>query len=137
MKDFVVGAQLYSVRKFMQNRPYIEATLKAIREMGYTTVQLSGQNRAIEDEFYADLLEKYGLKCVVTHNSLADFEDGFDALVKRHVSGLRVSSAGKMAGIRQSLAILIDGMIRQENAERPQDFVSVADSIRAIMQEIS
>ncbi len=84
MKDFVVGAQLYSVRKFMQNRPYIEATLKAIREMGYTTVQLSGQNRAIEDEFYADLLEKYGLKCVVTHNSLADFEDGFDALVKRH-----------------------------------------------------
>ena len=63
--------------------------------------------------------------------------DELDALVKRHVSGLRVSSAGKMAGIRQSLAILIDGMIRQENAERPQDFVSVADSIRAIMQEIS
>ncbi len=84
MKNFIVGAQLYSVRKFMQNKPYIDATFKAIRAMGYTTVQLSGQNRAIEDEFFADKLKEHGLRCVVTHNSLKDFEEDLDALVKRH-----------------------------------------------------
>ncbi len=84
MKDFLVGAQLYSIRRLMQDKENIDRTFREIRRMGYTTLQLSGQNREIEDEFYADKLQEYGLKCVVTHNSLKDFEEGFDALVKRH-----------------------------------------------------
>ena len=84
MKEFLVGAQLYSVRKLMQTKQDIDATFKRISEMGYTTVQLSGQNREIEDAFYADKLSEYGLKCVVTHNSLKDFEEDTDALVRRH-----------------------------------------------------
>ena len=84
MKNFVVGAQLYSIRKFMQSEPYIDATFKAIRAMGYTTCQLSGQNTKIPYQFYADKLQEHGLKCVVTHNSLKDFEENFDELVARH-----------------------------------------------------
>lgn len=84
MKNFLVGAQLYSVRKLMQDKESIDNTFKELRRMGYTTVQLSGQNREIEDEFYADKLKEYGLRCVVTHNGMKDFEEDFDALVKRH-----------------------------------------------------
>ena len=84
MKDFLVGAQLYSIRRLMQDKESIDKTFKAIKAMGYTTLQLSGQNREIESEFYADKLNEYGLKCVVTHNSLKDFEEGLDELVKRH-----------------------------------------------------
>ena len=45
MKDFVVGAQLYSVRSLAQNAEDLAKTLKALKEMGYNTVQLSGQSR--------------------------------------------------------------------------------------------
>ncbi len=84
MKNFVCGAQLYSVRKLMQDEASIDKTFAAIKAMGYTSLQLSGQNRELPDEFFADKLEQYSLKCVVTHNSVKDFEEGFDALVKRH-----------------------------------------------------
>ena len=84
MKNFLVGAQLYSIRRLMQDKENIDKTFREIRRMGYTTLQLSGQNREIEPEFYTDKLNEYGLKCVVTHNSLTDFEEGFDELVRRH-----------------------------------------------------
>ncbi|MBR4235906.1 MAG: sugar phosphate isomerase/epimerase [Clostridia bacterium] len=84
MKNFVVGAQLYSVRPLMQTEQDIAATFKAIREMGYTTCQLSGQNRSIPSEKIAELLKEAGLKCVVTHNSMKDFEEDIDALIQRH-----------------------------------------------------
>lgn len=84
MKDFVTGAQLYSVRSLAQNAEDLGKTLKALKEMGYNTVQLSGQSRDIPDEEVAELLQITGMQCVVTHNSMADFEEKFDDLVKRH-----------------------------------------------------
>ncbi len=62
--------------------------------------------------------------------------DEMDALVRRHISGLRINSSAKMQGLRSSIGILLDVMVRQEPQERPQDFVYVADSIKAILQEI-
>jgi len=62
--------------------------------------------------------------------------DEMQALVRRHISGLRINSTAKMQGLRTSIGILLDAMVRQEPNERPQDFVYVADSIKAIIQEI-
>lgn len=62
--------------------------------------------------------------------------DEMQALVRRHISGLRINSTAKMQGLRTSVGILLDAMVRQEPKERPQDFVYVADSIKAIIQEI-
>jgi serine/threonine protein kinase len=59
-----------------------------------------------------------------------------EALARRHVSGLRINSAAKMKDLRSSIGILLDAMVRQEPKERPQDFVYVADSVKAILQEI-
>ena len=84
MKNFVVGAQLFSVRSLVQTPEDMKTTFAALKGMGYTTVQLSGQNRQIPDELVADLLEESGLKCVVTHNSMQDFEEGLDATIARH-----------------------------------------------------
>ncbi|NMA43033.1 MAG: serine/threonine protein kinase [Oligosphaeraceae bacterium] len=62
--------------------------------------------------------------------------DEIQALARRHISGLRLNSAAKMQGLRNSIAILLDAMLRQEPNERPQDFEYVADSLKAIIQEI-
>ncbi|NLF94612.1 MAG: serine/threonine protein kinase [Oligosphaeraceae bacterium] len=59
-----------------------------------------------------------------------------EALARRHVSGLRINSTAKMKDLRSSIGILLDAMVRQEPKERPQDFSYVADSVKAILQEI-
>lgn len=62
--------------------------------------------------------------------------DEIDALARRHVSGLRLTNSSKMAGIRPAIAELMGKMIRQHNQERPQDFISVAQTIQEILQKI-
>ena len=62
--------------------------------------------------------------------------DEIGALAKRHVSGLRLSNAGKMDGFTPSLAELMDLMIRQDKRERPQDFLSVAKRLVEIGPEL-
>ena len=84
MKNFVVGAQLYSVRSLCQDAATFDTTLAAIKAMGYNTVQISGVSREIPDEVVADLLKKYALKCVVTHNPMQEFENELPQLIARH-----------------------------------------------------
>ncbi len=59
-----------------------------------------------------------------------------DALAKRHVSDLRISNTGKLNGISPKLAQIIDLMIRQNNAERPQDFLEVANVLKNLLKEL-
>ena len=47
MKNFVIGAQLYSVRTLVQNADDLRKTLASLKEMGYNTCQLSGIEKAI------------------------------------------------------------------------------------------
>lgn len=84
MKNFIVGAQLYSVRNLAQNAEDLKNTLISLKAMGYNTCQLSGQSRDIPDEVVADILAETGMKAVVTHNSMQDFEEGIDQLIARH-----------------------------------------------------
>ncbi|MBQ3080762.1 MAG: sugar phosphate isomerase/epimerase [Clostridia bacterium] len=84
MKDFVVGAQIYSVRTLAQSAQGLKDTLIKLKAMGYNTCQLSGQSREIPDEVVRDILQETGMKCVVTHNSIDDFDNALDELIKRH-----------------------------------------------------
>ena len=63
MKNFVVGAQLYSVRSLTQSAEGLKNVLESVKAMGYTTCQLSGQSREIPDEVVADLLSETGMRC--------------------------------------------------------------------------
>ena len=99
MKNFVIGAQLYSVRTLVQDAEGLKNTLKSLKEMGYNTCQLSGQSRDIPDEVVRDILEETGMTPVVTHNSMDDFDKELDALIRRHkIWGVKYAGLGSMSG---------------------------------------
>ncbi len=99
MKNFVVGAQLYSVRNLAQNAEDLKNTLMSLKEMGYNTCQLSGQSREIPDEAVRDILLETGMTPVVTHNSMDDFDKHLDALIRRHkLWGVKYAGLGGMSG---------------------------------------
>jgi len=60
------GAQLYTLKDYMQNLEDFENTLKRVAEIGYKYVQISGACD-FEPEWLKEKLEKYGLECVLTH----------------------------------------------------------------------
>lgn len=84
MYKVLTGAQMYSVRTLTQTQEGLDATLKALKEMGYTSVQLSGQNPALDPSAVRDALDKYGLICPATHTSFTEYEENLDALIARH-----------------------------------------------------
>lgn len=64
MKKFKVGIQLYSVRDEMEKD--MDATLKAIAEMGYDCVEFAGFFDKSAEEVKA-MLDKYGLEAISVH----------------------------------------------------------------------
>lgn len=78
MKKFKVGIQLFSVRDAMEKD--MDATLKAVKEMGYDYVEFAGYFGKSAEEVRA-LLDKHGLECVSVHQAPAlFFEEGQKAI---------------------------------------------------------
>ena len=71
MKQFKVGLQLYSVRDEMEKD--MDATLKAVKEMGYDYVEFAGYYGKTAEEVKA-LLDKYELTAISVHQSIDLFE---------------------------------------------------------------
>jgi len=61
-----VGAQLYTVREYMQNEKDMGRSLERVAKMGYTTVQVSGLG-PIEPKKLRALCDANGLQIVITH----------------------------------------------------------------------
>ena len=72
MKKFKVGLQLYSVRDDMEKD--MDATLAAVKEMGYDYVEFAGYFGKSAEEVKA-LLDKNGLKCISVHQAPQLFFD--------------------------------------------------------------
>ena len=72
MKKFNVGLQLYSVRASMAED--FEGTLRAVKEMGYDTVEFAGYYGRSGEQIKA-LLDELGLRCVSVHQGLDFFND--------------------------------------------------------------
>lgn len=72
MSKFKFGLQLYSVRDFMEKD--VQATLKAVSEMGYECVEFAGYYGKSAKEIKA-LCEKYNLIPISAHQVLAAFTD--------------------------------------------------------------
>lgn len=68
MKLTQVAAQLYTVRDLIKTPADIAATLKKVREIGYTAVQVSGMGPIAEEEL-VKILDGEGLTCCATHES--------------------------------------------------------------------
>lgn len=61
-----IGAQLYTVRSFMQSTDQLAETLAKVADIGYRVVQISAAC-AFEPEWMKEQLSKNGLRCVLTH----------------------------------------------------------------------
>lgn len=70
-----IGAQLFTLHDYTKTLEDFEQTLKKVAEIGFKYVQVSGVCEHTP-EWLKEKLEKYGLKCVLTHtkpdNMLAD-----------------------------------------------------------------
>jgi sugar phosphate isomerase/epimerase len=66
MKLHQVAAQLYTCRDLLKTPADIASTLRRLREVGYTAVQVSGMGPIAEEELNA-ILDGEGLVCCATH----------------------------------------------------------------------
>lgn len=78
MKNFKIGLQLYSVREDMEKD--MDATLKAVKEMGYDYVEFAGFFGKKAEEVKA-ILEKYDLNAISVHQGTGEWvEKGQEAI---------------------------------------------------------
>jgi sugar phosphate isomerase/epimerase len=84
MAKMIVGAQLYTVRKFTQTLPDIAETLRKVKAIGYTTVQVSGFGDGLDYREVGKVLADSGLKVVATHVGWQRFVTDLDGLIEQH-----------------------------------------------------
>lgn len=80
----VIGAQMYTVRSFMQTKEDIKASLRKVKDIGYTAVQLSGHNFEIDPAYIMECVEENGLTVACTHVPFQKMQDDFDGIVAMH-----------------------------------------------------
>lgn len=80
----ILGAQLYTTRNFTQSIVDLERTLLNVKEIGYTTVQLSAIGGGIKPESIRELCDKLGLKIVLTHSDINRILYDTEKLIEEH-----------------------------------------------------
>lgn len=75
-----IALTLYTLRDFCTSEDSLLRTLERVRKIGYEYVQVSGV--PLEAEIIRKALDRQGLICCATHQSLADLED-IEALARR------------------------------------------------------
>jgi len=83
VKQMIIGAQLYTVRKKCDTLEGLDNTLRICSEMGYRAVQLSGIC-AYEAGWMKEKLEKYGLEAPITHTPLKRIVEETDKVIEEH-----------------------------------------------------
>ncbi len=79
----ISGAQLYTIRQYIQNEKDIIRSLKAIAAIGYTTVQISGMG-PIAPERLREICDENNLKIVLTHTNPERVMNETEAVIKEH-----------------------------------------------------
>ncbi|MBO5648680.1 MAG: sugar phosphate isomerase/epimerase [Clostridia bacterium] len=80
-----LGAQLFTVHKYMTNVEDYRYMMAKIAEIGYKTVQMSGYNKqAITPAIIKEVTEANGLRVVLTHNDLDRVLNDTDRLIEEH-----------------------------------------------------
>jgi len=84
MSKMIVGAQLYTVRKFCQTLPEIAETIKKVAQIGYTTVQVSGFGKDVDAKEAGKVLADSGLTVASTHVGWDRFRNDLDGVIEQH-----------------------------------------------------
>jgi sugar phosphate isomerase/epimerase len=83
VKKPTVGAQLYTLRDFCKTVPDFAQALKKVRQIGYTTVQVSGCG-PMDPREMAKVIEGSGLTVACTHMGWPRFLTELDAVIEEH-----------------------------------------------------
>lgn len=78
------GAQLYTVRDYIQTEKDFAYTVKKIAEIGYTTLQISAIGKNISATRIRNICDEYGIKIVLTHSNPDRILYDTDALIEEH-----------------------------------------------------
>lgn len=78
-----IGAQLYTLRTYLQTESDIRITLKKVAEMGYKVVQVSGVGK-IDPGVLREICDENGLKIALTHNPAERILYDTDKLIEEH-----------------------------------------------------
>jgi sugar phosphate isomerase/epimerase len=79
----VVGAQLFTLRNFARTMPDVAQTLKKVREMGYTAVQISGFG-PVDPKEVAAVVKDLGLNVAATHLGWPSFLNDLGGVIAQH-----------------------------------------------------
>lgn len=91
-----LGAQLYTLRAYTQTEKDLDFSLGKVREMGYSTVQLSAIG-PIPAPRVRELCDKHGLEIAVTHTDPNRILNDTEAVIREHeVMGCRYIGIGMM-----------------------------------------
>lgn len=77
--DKHIGAQFYTIRDYCTTIEDFDASCKKIADIGYKIVQISGT--PLKACKMRKVLDKYGLKCVLTHRGYNDFVNNIDDVI--------------------------------------------------------
>jgi sugar phosphate isomerase/epimerase len=84
--DTQIAVQMYNFREHCRTRADLATTLKRIRDIGYSAVQMVNLRLDMPMEAIAAVLEENQLYCCSTHDSLADYSGDFEGTVQRQRS---------------------------------------------------
>ena len=91
-----IGAQLYTLRNYLQTERDIEVTLQKVAEIGYSTVQVSGIGK-IAPERLREISDKNGLEIVITHTNPDRILFDTENVIKEHeILGCKYIGLGAM-----------------------------------------
>ncbi len=79
-----LGAQLYSIRHKTQTAEDLAESLRKLKEIGYSTVQLSGVGPTITPEEIKALSDRYGLPIPCTHTALDRIRNDTARVIEEH-----------------------------------------------------
>ena len=83
MSKPVLAAQLYTVRDFTKTAADLADSLKKVKEIGYTTVQVSAIG-PIPDAEVKKMVDDLGLKIIITHTAYPKLWNETDAVIAQH-----------------------------------------------------
>lgn len=96
-KIMKLGAQLYTVRNYIQNEKDLDFTLKKISEIGYRYVQISAIGKDIRPEKVKELCDRSSVEIVLTHSDINRILYDTDALIAEHdIMGCKYIGIGSM-----------------------------------------
>lgn len=100
--DRQIGAQYFTLRDYAKTIEDFDETCRKVKEIGYKIVQISGTPLGAAE--MREVLDKYGLKAVVTHRNFDDFKNNLDEIIDYNKTlGCELCGVGAMpAAARES-----------------------------------